>query len=510
MAIQPRQPADSWRHAAFRLALVALPEWFRDRFAADMEATFLERFAVARAAPLPSDGRRRRPRTPALRVLLAELGAVARLFVRLRWSGQALLDLPEHPARVAGVMPKERLLVETLIQDFKFALRMVRRNPGFVAVAVLTLALGVGANATIFGMVASMMAPRLPYADTDELMIVWSTFPERGIDTNSTSPADFLDWRSQNETFVDLAAQTSWSANLTGGERPLRLDGYRVSANIFRVLGAQPLLGRDFLSSDDASGAEGVVMLSWRLWQRLGADPGLIGDSLRIDGAEHTVVGVMPQGFEYPQFQFRGDFWAPMRLTPEQAARRGGRNLVVVGRLLPDTTRKAGELDIQQIAEQLAAEHPVDNAGRSARLVAIDGMIAERMMPAFAVLLATVGAVLLICCANVANLYLARASVRRREIAVRSALGASRMRVVRQLLTESVVVATAGGICGYALSQVAGTLIISSLPAFVVRVAPSAIEGGADSRVLGFTMIVSSDRRRHRRIRHHHRHRLRE
>ncbi len=376
----------------------------------------------------------------------------------------------------------------------RYGLRGLARAPGFTTVAVFTMALGMAANATIFGMVYALMFSELPYGDYHRLAIIWSTYPDRGSAYNASSIPDWADWRERSETFEDIAFHSIWEANLTGGDEPIGLRGYQTTANVFDVLQVEPLLGRGFLEEDGVPGADPVVALSWRLWQQLGGDEELLGSNLVIDDLEHTVVGLMPQEFDYPVLQLRGDLWKPMQITTEQLTEtRRERHVVPIGRLAAGATPADASAELDAIMEQLAQEHQRSNAGTRARAVSLREQMSEPMRPALGVLLATTAFVLLICCANVANLLLAKASSRRSEIAVRMSLGASRARVVRQLLTESALVALIGGATGVVLSHIAGASLTGSLPTFVAETIPSsATETGAEPRVMAATFALAA------------------
>ena len=396
--------------------------------------------AVADFGLLYDDTVTRQGRGAALLLLLRTIPGVVRDGLRER--GARLKHGP--PLRLVGHGggsdrgPRWGDWLAQLLQDIRYGVRGMVRAPGFTAVAVFTLALGMAANATIFGMVHALVFSELPYGDYHRLAIIWTTYPERDITFSASSIPDWADWRSRSETFEDIAFHSVWEANLTGEEEPVGLRGYRTTTNVFEVLEVEPLMGRGFVEADGLPGAEAVVVLNWRLWQRLGGAPELLGDTLILDDREHTVVGIMPESFDYPVLQQRGDLWKPIQLTTEQLTEaRGERHVIPVGRLAEGATAEDATSELAGIMAQLADEHEASNEDASARAVPLRAQISEPMRPALAVLLVTTAFVLLVCCVNVANLLLAKASSRRAEIAVRMSLGASRARVIRQLLTES-------------------------------------------------------------------------
>ncbi len=400
---------------------------------------------------------------------------------------------PIHSGPTSSHSAKRRQWFAQTLQDVRYGVRSLASSPAFAAVAIATIAIGMAANATIFGMTYAIMFAELPYGDEAGLAVIWSTNSANGIAVNSTSLADWADLRERTEAFEDITISTNWDVNLTGGEEPLALQGYSVSSNLLGVLRVEPHLGRGFSTADDEPGSDPVVLLSWRLWQRLGADSEIAGTVLLLNEREYTVIGVMPEFFEYPQFQFRGDLWRTMQMSVEQLAQsRGRRNAVPFGRLAAGVDIETANAELAGAMAQLATAYPEHNEAVSARAVPLRKQITSVMAPAVAVLLVTVGFVLLICCANVANLFLARGATRQGEIAVRKSLGASRMRIVRQLLTESMIVASAGGVLGYFGSEIAGRLLVASLPDFVFEASPMATNTGPEPKVLMATFAVAA------------------
>ena len=399
---------------------------------------------------------------------------------------------PIHSGPTSRRAATRRRWFEQTIQDVRYGARSLARSPGFAVVAIATIAIGMAANATIFGMTYSIMFAELPYGDDARLAVIWSTNADTGVSFNSTSVADWVDLRERTEAFEDIALSTNWDVNLTGGEEPLALQGYSVSSNVLGVLRVEPMLGRGFSTADGEPGSDPVVLLSWRLWQRLGADSDVTGTVLLLNEREYTVIGIMPEFFEYPQLQFRGDLWRPMQMSVEQLAQsRGSRNALPLGRLAEGVDLETANAELAGIMAQLATTYP-ENEDVGARAVLLREQITSVISPAVAVLLVTVGFVLLICCANVANLFLARGATRQGEIAVRKSLGASRMRIVRQLLTESMIVAAAGGVLGYFGAEIAGKFLVASLPDFVLETSTMATNVGPEPRVLVATFAVAA------------------
>jgi len=371
-----------------------------------------------------------------------------------------------------------------MLADFRFALRLLRKSPGFTLIAVLTLALGIGANTAIFTVFDAILLKPLPFAKPEQLVRIYNSGPQ--LDDAPISPANFLDWQEQNRVFQEIAAYTGNVFTMVGGEVPERLTGARVSAGFFNLLGIHPSLGRSFRGEEDAYGRNQVVILSHQLWQkRFGGRNDVIGRSLILNDKSLTIVGVMPADFTYPDPQIQ--LWTPMAFSPAERVVRDTNYLSVIGRLRDGVSLEQARVQMNLLARQIAAQHPELNAGDALKLVSLTEATVGEIRPILYVLLGAVGLVLLICCANVANLLLARAAQRQKEIAIRSAIGANQTQLVRLLLVESMLLAVIGGSLGCLLAFWGIDLLVALKPENLPRLD----QVGIDWSVLLFTGGIS-------------------
>ena len=378
--------------------------------------------------------------------------------------------------------------MEALLQDLRYAARQLLKHPGFTAAAVGTIALGLGANTAIFTVVNAVLLRPLTYPQPDRLVIVWERNRAGAQATNVVNPGNYLDWRDRATSFTDFAALT-WSSMTFTGDAPEIVQGRSVTPNFPRVLGTAPALGRFFTPAEALPRGPSVIVLSDGLWRgRFGADSGVVGRAVPIAGGAATVVGVMPPTFR-PMPWGSEEYWEPLRLDPSDRTRRG-RYAMVVGRLRPGVTRERAQAEMDVITSGIEREHPEFDTGWSANVVSLTDQVVGSARRSLLIVLAAVAIVLLIACANVGNLMLARADGRRREFAVRTALGAPRWRLVRQWLAESVLVALVGGAAGLVLAKWGVDLLVASAPTGVPRLAEIALDGRVVAVTAGITLLV--------------------
>jgi len=408
----------------------------------------------------------------------------AKRAARIRLGG--LTQLKETNRELQGLPT-----IETLLQDTRFAFRMLRKNPGFSAVAVLTLAFGIGANTAIFSVVYAVLLKPLPYAESRQLFNVFETRPQDGITGTGWSYANFTELREGNRIFSEMAGSQKHQLTLTGRGEPSVVNTSVVTPELFSLFGEKPLVGRMFFSEDGKHGAPPVVILSENLWRgAFGADPNTIGSSINLDKRSFTVIGIMPTAFRFPLVTESEQLWIPLVQDPLFGSwmdRRGGHWLQVTGRLKPGVSMTQAQAELDAISARFAKEFPAENDGWKIRMVPLQEMIVGDAKSPLLVLLGAVGLVLLIACANIANLLLTRATSRAREIAVRTTLGAGRVRIVRQLLSETVVLGLLGGVTGIALAYWGVQALSSLLPPSLPRV--NAVR--VDNLVLGFALFLS-------------------
>ena len=384
--------------------------------------------------------------------------------------------------------------LHSVLSDCRYGARSLRKSPGYTAVAVLTLALGIGANTTIFSVINTVLLRPLPYPDSKQLTLLFRADVKDHSDQGIDSKPDFEDWKNQSDVFSSMALfdASRKGYNLSDGAHPERLQGVRVSADYFKVFGTAPLLGREFLPEEEDLGKDHEVILSYAVWKRrYHEDASIIGQAIRMDGASYTVVGVMSPQF---QFQFWGnpaELWVPVGYTPGDQS-RGSHSFAVVARMKPGVTLAQASAQMDTIGRRIMAEHPDTNASVTVAVVPLDSYGVSELKSTLMVLFYVVGFVLLIACVNVANLSLARSAARRKEIAVRRTLGAGRFRVLRQLLTESLLLATIGGIAGLVVAFTSLTLIESALPDELKYLPFRPLTSiPMDSRVFVFVLIVT-------------------
>lgn len=378
---------------------------------------------------------------------------------------------------------------ETLWHDLRYGMRMLRKYPGFALTVMVTLGLGIGANATIFSVINAVLLEPLPYREPDRLVRLWETNPGGGLTEVAVSVPNFQDWQREQSVFEQLAASENVTFNLTGSGEPQRVAAAKITANLIPTLGVAPALGRSFLPEEEIAGANRVVLLSHALWQRqFGSDPSLINKTIQLNGESYIVVGVMPPGFRFPATK---ELWVPFVVDPVKEpwrTDRTNRNLAVFGRLKPGVTFDQANSELSILAQRLQEHHPKENTGWGVRLRTFyDWIVPEEVRRSMLLLFVAVELLLLVACANVANLLLARSTTRQQEIAVRAAVGARPARLIKQLLIESLLLASLGGLFGLLLTFLGTKLIASVNAQNIARLSETRI----DLSVLGFTLLVT-------------------
>ncbi|MGI8734727.1 MAG: ABC transporter permease [Pyrinomonadaceae bacterium] len=376
-----------------------------------------------------------------------------------------------------------------LLQDLRYAVRSMRKRPGFTSIAVMTLALGIGASTAIFTVVDAGLLRGLPYKSSESLYHIWESTPQKEFAQREFSYPDYQDYQ-QNQVFEGIAAYTGGGGIMSGRGEPERVFAPSASANFFSLLGVEPFLGRTFQPGEDKQGAPRVTVLTYGMWQRrFGGDPNIVGQALTINGESYTVVGVLPASF---QFALRNaDLWQPYQPTEAQLTRRFMHGTNLIGRLKPGVSAAQAQSELSVIAKRIEQEHNQSHAGTGVKLVPLQEQFVGQVRPILLVLLAAVGFVLLIACANVASLLLTRSLSRQKEVAIRSALGANRWRVVRQLLTESVLLSLVGGAVGLLIAYWGVDALVATLPDSQLNALPFLKSLRIDSNILAFSFGLS-------------------
>ncbi len=384
------------------------------------------------------------------------------------------------------------ILLEALRRDLRFAARMLVKNRGVTLIAIVTLALGIGANAAVFSVIDAVLLRPFPFPKSDQICFVWKTDAARGADRQIVSPAEFLDWREQSHSFAELSAWQTWFSTLTGTGSPDQVWGVHTSANYFDLLGVQAEHGRTFLPEEDQPGRDQVVVLTHGLWQRrYGGDASLLNRSILIDGKPYTVIGILPARYDHVYGTAREyDLWMPMTLARDQASRKVD-SLIVYGRLRDGVTVAQAQAEMESIFARLRREYPDADVDQGIHVVPILDDAVHVARSQLLLLQGAVGLVLLIACANVASLLLAKAAAREKEIAIRRAMGAGAWPIVRQLLTESMLLASVGGFGGIWIAELGlAALRIVGKSAGLFQI-PRLQSASLDLRTLGFTLAIS-------------------
>jgi putative ABC transport system permease protein len=379
--------------------------------------------------------------------------------------------------------------MNTLIKDIRFSLRTLRKRPAFAAIVIATLALGIGANTAIFSVVNGVLLQPLPYPNSDRLVALRDSNPTKQPDSQ-VAPGNFIEWQKQTKAFSALEAYRTVSYNFTGEGTPERLLAGRVSVGMFKLLGAQPIVGRDFLAEEDQPGHDKAVLIGEGLWRRrFGSDYSVVGKTIRLSGEDFTVVGVMPGAFRLPDQRER-ELWTPIAFSESEKSLHHAHYIDVIGRLKSDASVEHARADLDTIATRLAQEHPEANSGWTVSVTPLlDFVVGDAKMILW-IVFSAVGLVLLIACANVMNLSLARAVTRQREMAIRAALGAGRIRIVRQLVTESVIIALIGGVVAWPLASWGLKTLLALSPPDLPRISGVSVDSHALLFTLGITLLT--------------------
>ncbi|HEY7162041.1 MAG TPA: ABC transporter permease, partial [Acidobacteriota bacterium] len=371
--------------------------------------------------------------------------------------------------------------------DFRYGLRMLWRNPGLTGIVLISLALGIGANTAIFSVVNSVLFKPLPFKDPEKLVIVWEDASFVGFPENTPSPGNYADWKSQNHVFSKMAAMRDKNFNLTGGGEPLKLSAFQVTADFFPLLGVQPIHGRVFTQAEDSPAANKVAVLSYGFWQsRFAGEPNIVGQNIILNNAKYTVIGIMPKNFQF--FDSEISLWVPMAFTSEEIQNRNSHYLFVVARIKDGISFDQAQSEIKTIMARIRADYPQDTGGKlDAYIETLSQQFVGSVKRPLILLLIAVALVLLIACANIANLLLSSATSRKKEIALRAALGADKSRLLRQLLTESLMLSGVGGILGLILGVISFRFLQQLVPPSLALIARPSL----DPYVLLYTFAIS-------------------